>query len=338
MTRPPDRPRRAFAVGLAGAAVAAAALPSRDARAQAGPSTSASGRVTRLLVGFPPGQATDQVARLIAERLATATGQPFIVENRPGQGGSLMLSQLVRSPADGSSITLSALAAYVVNPVLYKTVSYDAVRDLDPIAMVADLPTALCVHPSVPAQTLKELIDYARANPDALAHVSAGNGTLSHLMMEDFKQRAGIRILHVPYPGSPQAMVDLVAGTVKVGLDTVTVTAPHVKAGRLRMLGIGTRERLPDFPQVPTIAESGFPGFEAVAWIALSAPKGTPRELRERLSAEVGRALREPDFAGRLRAIGAVPRPMGVDELGAFIAAEQPRWKAIVERSGAKVD
>ncbi|MFM1987130.1 MAG: hypothetical protein RJA99_87 [Pseudomonadota bacterium] len=340
MTRIPDRPRRTVAAAFAGAAALAAttALAPRVARAQAGASASAAGRVTRILVGFPPGQATDQVARLVAERLATVTGQPFIVENRPGQGGSLMLSQLVRTPADGTSITLSALAGYVVNPVLYRTLSYDAVRDLDPIAMVADLPIALCVHPSLPVTTLKELVDFARANPDALAHVSAGNGTLSHLMMEDFKQRAGIRILHVPYPGSPQAMVDLVAGTVKVGLDTVTVTAPYVKSGRLRMIAVGTRERLPEFPQVPTIAESGFPGFEAVAWIALSAPKGTPRDLRERLSVEVGRALREPGFAATLRAIGAVPRPMGVDELGAFIAAEQPRWKAIVERSGAKVD
>ena len=339
------RPRRAAALGFA-AALAQVGLAGRAAFAQAPgsapvPSSAqpgGAGKLTRILVGFPPGQATDQVARMIAERLATALGHAVIVENKPGQGGSIVLSQLVRSPADGSMLTLSALAGYVVNPYLYRTVAYDSVRDLDPIATVADLPLALCVNPAVPATTLKELVDYARANPDKLAHMSAGNGTLSHLMMEDFKQRAGIRVLHVPYPGSPPAMVDLISGTVQVGLDTVTVTQPHVKAGRLRMIAAGTRERLAAFPEVPTIAESGYPGFEAVAWIALAAPKGTPRELRDRIAGEVGRALREPEFSAKLRTIGALPRPGTVDEMGAFLASEQVRWKGIVERSGVKID
>jgi tripartite-type tricarboxylate transporter receptor subunit TctC len=296
------------------------------------------GGITRILVGFPPGQATDQVARMVAERLSGALGWQFIVENRPGQGGSIVLTQLARSPADGTVVTLSALAAYSVNPYLYPTIQYDSVRDFDPISMVADLPLALVVHPSVPAKTLKELVDYARANPDKLSHMSAGNGTLSHLMMEDFKQRAGIRILHVPYKGSPPAMLDLIAGSVQVGLDTVTVTQPHVKSDRLRLIAAGTRERLPAFPDTPTIAESGFPGFEAVAWIALSAPKGTPRALRDRINAEVGRALADPEFAGRMRAIGAQPRPSTVDDFGSFLASEQTRWKTLVERSGVKLD
>lgn len=163
-------------------------------------------------------------------------------------------------------------------------------RDFDPIGLVADLPLALVVHPSVPATTLKGLVEHAKANPDALGHMSAGSGTLSHLMMEDFKQRAGIRILHVPYKGSPPALVDLIGGTVQVDLDTVVVTQPHVRSGKLRLLAVGTRERLPVFPDAPTIAESGYPGFEAVAWIALAAPKGTPRELRERINADVAAA------------------------------------------------
>lgn len=206
---------------------------------------------------------------------------------------------------------------------------------------VADLPLALVVHPSVPAKTLKGFVDYAKAHPDKLSHVSAGNGTLSHLMMEDFKQRAGIRIVHVPYKGSPPAMLDLIAGTVQVGLDTVTVTQPHVKADRLRLIAAGTRERLPAFPDTPTIAESGFPGFpgfEAVAWIALSAPRGTPAALRERINAEVAKMLSDPDFTGRMRGIGAQPRPSTVEGLGSFLAAEQARWKALVERSGVKAD
>jgi tripartite-type tricarboxylate transporter receptor subunit TctC len=330
------RSLRAAAFGLAATLTAVTALaPAAHAQTAVQPPA---GGVTRVLVGFPPGQATDQVARMLAERLSSALGWQFIVENKPGQGGSIVLSQLARSPADGTVVTLSALAAYSVNPYLYTTLQYDSVRDFDPISLVADLPLALVVHPSVPAKTLKELVDYAKANPDKLSHMSAGNGTLSHLMMEDFKQRAGIRILHVPYKGSPPAMLDLIAGTVQVGLDTVTVTQPHVRAERLRLIAAGTRERLPAFPDTPTIAESGYPGFEAVAWIALTAPKGTPRALRDRINAEVGRALADPEFAARMRAIGAQPRPSTVDDFGKFLAAEQARWKTLVQRSGVKVD
>lgn len=330
------RSLRAAAFGVAATlATAAAMAPAAHAQTAVQPPP---GGITRILVGFPPGQATDQVARMVAERLSGTLGWQFIVENKPGQGGSIVLSQLARSPADGTVVTLSALAAYSVNPYLYTTLQYDSVRDFDPISLVADLPLALVVHPSVPAKTLKELVDYAKANPDKLSHMSAGNGTLSHLMMEDFKQRAGIRVLHVPYKGSPPAMLDLIAGTVQVGLDTVTVTQPHVKAERLRLIAAGTRERLPAFPDTPTIAESGYPGFEAVAWIALSAPKGTPRALRDRINAEVGRALADPEFTGRMRAIGAQPRPSTVDGFGSFLAAEQARWKTLVERSGVKVD
>ena len=322
--------RRALLGALAGTAVGVLA-GAPQAFAQAGKST-------RILVGFPPGQATDLVARMVAERLTTALGQTVIVENRPGQGGSIVLSQLAKSPADGSLISLSALAAYVVNPYLYKNVQYDSTRDFDPIALVADLPTVLVVHPSVPVATLKELFDYVRANPEKLSHSSSGNGTLSHLLMEDLKQRAGVRILHVPYQGSPRAVADLMAGTVQVGLDTATVLAPQIKAGKLKLLAVGTKARLPAFPDAPTIAESGFPGFEAVAWVALTAPAGTPREWREKVNLEVVRALREPAFVERLTNLGALPRPSSVDELAAFLRSEQKRWKEIVERSAIRVD
>ena len=328
------RPLRAMAL-CAGTMLAMGPM----ATAQAQPAVQAPpGGITRIMVGFPPGQATDQVARILAERLSGRLGWQFIVENRPGQGGSIVLTQLARSPADGTMITLSALAAYSVNPYLYSSLQYDSVRDFDPIAMVADLPLALVGHPSVPATNLRELIAYTKANPGRLSHMSAGNGTLSHLMMEDFKQRAGIEILHVPYKGSPPAMIDLIAGSVQVGLDTVTVTQPHIRTGKLRLIAAGTRERLDAFPDTPTIAESGYPGFEAVAWIALSAPKGTPATLREAINAEVSRAMADPEFIERLRTIGALPRPASVQETGAFFASEQKRWKALVERVGVRVD
>jgi tripartite-type tricarboxylate transporter receptor subunit TctC len=297
-----------------------------------------SGRTTRILVGFPPGQATDIVARLVAERLTAALGHPVIVENKPGQGGSVALAQLAKSPADGSVLTLSALAAYLVNPWLYGNVQYDTLKDFDPVGMVADLPMVLAVNPSVPAKSLKELIDYAKANPDKLTHSSSGSGTLSHLLMEDFKQRAGVKIIHVPYQGSPRAMIDLIGGSVQVGLDTVTVIQPHARSGKLRLIAAGTLTRLAGYPDLPTIAESGFPGFEAVAWIALAAPAGTPRDIRERIGAETVNAVRSPELSEKLAAIGAVPRPSTPDEFGAFLRAEAPRWREIVAKSGAKAE
>lgn len=303
-----------------------------------GQATAPAGKTTRILVGFPPGQATDSVARMVAEQLTAALGHPVIVENRPGQGGSIVLGQLARAPNDGSHITLSALAGYTVNPHLYKAVQYDSLRDFAPIGRVADLPMALVVNPELPVRTVAELVAHAKANPTKLSHPSSGNGTLSHLLMEDFKQRAGITITHVPYQGSAKAMTDLVAGQVQVGLDTLAVTSPLVESGRLRMLAVGTRERLAAMPTVPTIAELGYPGFEAVAWIALSAPAGTPLPWRQRVNEVVNAALNTPEFQQKLRAMGAIPRPGSVDDFAEFLRTEHARWGKIVRDSGVKVD
>jgi tripartite-type tricarboxylate transporter receptor subunit TctC len=311
----------------------AACLAAGAAHAQA-----PSGKVTRILVGFPPGQATDLVARMLTEPLAAALGHPVIVENRPGQGGSVVLAAVAKAPPDGSVITLSALAGYVVNPYLYKNTGYETLRDFEPIALVADLPLALVVNPGVAANTLKELVDYARANPGRLAHSSSGNGTLSHLLMEDFKSRAGIQMIHVPYSGSPRAMTDLAGGAVQVGLDTVAVTQPLVAGGKLRLLATGTRARLATFPDTPTIAELGYPGFEAVAWVALAGPAGLTRTTRDRMSTEVVKALRTPELAQRLVTMGAVPRPGSAEEMAAHLRAEDARWRRVVAESGAKVD
>ena len=299
---------------------------------------SQAGKTTRILVGFPAGQATDLVARLLAERLTNALGHAVLVENLPGQGGSIALTRLAKAAPDGSLMSLSALAAYVVNPYLYKNVQYDSLRDFDPVILAAEVPLVLAAHPSVPVSTLKELTDYARSNPEKLSHCSSGNGTLSHLLMEDLKLRAGVRILHVPYQGSPRAVADLVAGTVQVGLDTVTVLAPQVRAGKLKLIAAGSRARLAAFPDAPTVAESGYGGFEAVAWLALTAPTGTPRELRERFNLEINKALRDGAFTEKLTAIGAVIRGGSVDDLSAFLRVEQRRWKAMVERSSIKAE
>ena len=296
------------------------------------------GKVTKIYVGFPPGQATDLVARLLAERLAPALGETVIVENKPGQGGSLVLGQLAKMPPDGTQLVLAPLASMVANPHLYRSIGYDTLKDFEDVALVADLPLLLVANPSVPFKTLPEMIAYAKANPDKLSHPSSGNGTLSHLGFEDLKRRAGITILHVPYQGSPRAMVDLVGGAVQVAMDTITVTRPLIQCGKLRLLASAYGTRLPDFADTPTIAEQGFPGFSLSAWLGIVAPAGTPKARVERLSTELVKIVKTPDVAERYSKLGTLPRTMGSAEFHDFVKAEYARWGAIVKASGAKVD
>jgi tripartite-type tricarboxylate transporter receptor subunit TctC len=296
------------------------------------------GKTTRVFVGFPPGQATDLIARLLAERLGPALGETLIVENRPGQGGSVILAQLAKMQPDGTSMVLAPLASMVANPHLYKSVGYDTLKDFEHVALVADLPLLLVANPSLPARTLPELIAYAKANPDRLTHSSSGIGTLSHLGMEDLKRRAGITILHAPYQGSPRAMADLAGGVVQVALDTVTVTRPLVEAGTLRLLASAYGTRLPDFADTPTIAEQGFPGFSLSAWLGIVTAAGTPKARVERLSDELVKIVQTPEIAHKYAALGALPRVMGMDEFHAFVQVELVRWGAIVRASGAKVE
>src|ERR1700753_2122443 len=211
--------------------------------------------LTRLLVGFPPGQGTDMIARLLAERLGPMLGETVIVDNRPGQGGSIALASLATSPPDGHTMVLAPLASLVVNPHLYKTVGYDSLKDFAPVALIGDLPMLIVVNPSLPVHNVAELVAYAKANPDKLTHPSSGNGTLSHLGMEVFKQQAGITILHVPYRGSPPAMTDLMTGIVQGAMDTVAVTEPFIRAGKMRLIASAYGQRVPSFADMPTLIE-----------------------------------------------------------------------------------
>lgn len=296
------------------------------------------GKASRIVVGFPPGQATDLIARLLAERLAPALGETVIVENRPGQGGSGALAQLAKSPPDGTQMVLAPLASMVVNPHLYKNVGYDSLKDFEHVALVADLPLLMVAHPSVPFRTLPEMVAYAKANPDKLTHPSSGNGTLSHLGFEDLKRRAGIAILHVPYQGSPRAMADLMGGAVQVAMDTITVTYPHVKSGRMKLIASAYGTRLPEFADVPTIAEQGFPGFSLSAWLGIVVPAGTPKARVERLSGEFVKIVKSPEVGEKYQGLGALARTMPAEEFRAHVAAENTRWAAVVKSSGAKVD
>ncbi len=296
------------------------------------------GNVSKIIVGFPPGQATDLVARLLAERLGPALGETVIVENRPGQGGSVALAALAKSPPDGRTMVLAPLASMVVNPHLYKNVGYDSLKDFEHVALVGDLPLVLVATPSVPVKSLPELIAYAKANPNKLAHPSSGNGTLSHLGMVDFERRAGITILHVPYLGSPAAMTDLMAGRVQVAFDTVAVTKPYIQSGKMRLLAVGYGTRLKEFPDTPTVAEQGFPGFSLSAWLGIVVPAGTPQERVEQLSAALVKIVQTPYIVDKYTKLGVLPRSMPADEFHAFVQSEYLRWGAIVKASGAKVD
>ncbi|HUO00242.1 MAG TPA: tripartite tricarboxylate transporter substrate binding protein [Bradyrhizobium sp.] len=297
-----------------------------------------SAEVTRILVGFPPGQATDLVARLLADRLTPLLGETVIVENRPGQGGSIALASLSQSPADGRTMVLAPLASLVVNPHMYRTVGYDTFKDLAPVAQVADLPMLLVVNPSLPVKSVPELIAYAKANPDKLSNPSSGNGTLSHLGMEVFKQRAGISILHVPYKGSPPAMNDLMAGVVNVAMDTVAVTEPFIRAGKMRLLASAYGKRVPSFPDTPTLAELGFPEINLSAWLGIVVAAGTPKARIDQLGAGINKVMRTPEIAEKFAAIGAIPRDLGPKEFGTFLASEDKRWAAIVKSSGLRIE
>ena len=314
-----------------GALSLAASLAASGAFAQGG-------KVTKLVVGFPAGQGIDLLARLVADRLRDELGETVIVENKSGQGGSIALGQVARAAPDGSTLLMSAMAALVMNPHLYKNVTYDTLKSFQPVARVADLPCVLVVNPKLPVTTLAELIAYAKANPDKLSHSSSGNGTVSHIAMEELKRAAGIRIMHVPYQGSAAAMTDLVAGNVTVAMDTVAVTRPLIKSGQLRLIAVGSAERLPFFPDTPTIAELGFPGFEANAWVGILVPAQTASDYVARLAAALQKIVNTPEMHAGLDSIGALPKPSTTPEFEAFLKAEYARWGKAIAASGIKAD
>jgi tripartite-type tricarboxylate transporter receptor subunit TctC len=294
--------------------------------------------LTRILVGFPPGQATDLVARLLADKLSSMLGETVIVENRPGQGGSIVLASLTSAPADGHTMVLAPLASLVVNPHLYKTVGYDSLKDFAPVALIGDLPILMVVNPTLPIHSVAELIAFAKAHPDRLTHPSSGNGTLSHLGMELFKKRAGITILHVPYRGSPPAMTDLMSGVVSVAMDTVTVTEPFIRAGTMRLIASAYGKRVPSFPDTPTLIEQGFPGIDLAAWLGIVVPAGTPKDRVAKLGAAFNQIVQTPDVTAKFAQLGTLPHPMGPEEFGAYLAKENERWSEVVKSAGIKVE
>lgn len=292
----------------------------------------------KLVVGFPAGQATDIVARLLADRLSQSMGQAFVVENRPGQGGSLGLAHLAKSPPDGYTMVLAATASLVTNPHLYKSVGYDPLTDFAPSGVAVEIPLALVAHPSAPFNTLAELVAYAKANPGKLNYSSVGNGTLSHLAMERLKREAGISMQHIPYQGSVRSIADLVGGNVMLSFDTLTVTVPHVESKRLKLIAVASGKRVPQLPDAPTMIEAGMSGFIASPWLGVLFPKGTPPSIVMAMNAEIRKALEDPGMQKSMLGIGAVARPNSPEEFTRLLQEDHARWGRIVRESGVRVD
>ena len=290
-------------------------------------------RTIRIIVPTASGGGNDMVARLIAQGLSERLGRQVIAENRPGAGTIIGTELVAKSPADGYTL-LMAPAAFVTVPLTNKKAPYDAVRDFAPITQAASLPSLVVVHPSVPATSVKEMIALAKAKPGQILFGSAGLGTQPHLSMELFASMANLRMIHVPYKGSSPGLVDLLAGQLAIMAANMPQTIPYVRAGRLRALGVTTASRVAAAPEIPTIAESGLPGYESVQWFGLLAPAGTPREIIARLHKESIAILRMPENIARLAADGAEVTTSSPEEFAAFIRAENVKWAKVVKAAG----
>ncbi len=294
-------------------------------------------RPLKVVVGFPPGQATDVIARLMATKFTESLGQPVVVDNRPGKGGSLGAELVAKSAPDGYTLLVSATAPLATNVNLYPNLGYNPATDFAPISLMAWLPFVLIVNPAVPANTMTELIAYAKARPGALSYASSGNGTTAHLTMEMFKRATGLDILHVPYKGGVAALSDVMSGQLQMGWDTALFVLPHVKAGKVRAIATASPARSPLMPDIPAAAET-VPGFSSGAWLGLVAPAGTPRDIVNRLNAELHKFMKTAEIAERLAGLGTEVLLSTPDEFHEHIKREMVKWGRAVKDSGTKLD
>jgi len=318
-------------LATASAAVAAGSFASLAAQAQPA-------RTTRIVVPFPPGGSTDLLARRIGEKLAAALGQTVIVENRAGAGGTIGADYVAKSAPDGSTLLMGVTGSNAIAQALYAKLPYDVVKDFAPVSIVVSAPLVVAVHPAVKANTLAEFIALAKVRPGSISYGSAGNGTSMHLTGEMFKQATKTSMVHIPYRGSAGMLADLMGGQIEATFGDLLVLMPQLEAGKLRALAVTSRQRHPMLPNVPTVAESGYPGFEALSWQGLFAPAGTPPALLARLGTEVTKAVQSPDLREFFASRGFVVDAMAPDASKAFIEAEVKKWSPIVKASGAKAD
>ena len=292
----------------------------------------------RFVITFPPGGPTDVVVRLIGQRLTDQWGHPMIIDNRGGAGGIVGTEIVARAEPDGYSFLVGTAGGMTINPALRPKLPYDPFRDFAPVAMLVNNPQILVAHPSLAAKGVKELAALAKAKPGQLNFASAGTGTATHLGLELLKLTAGFDAVHVPYKGGAPAIADLVGGQVQLLWVSIHSVLPHVKAGRLRALAVSTARRSASAPEVPTVAESGYPGFEYSNWNALFAPAGTSPAIVKQVNAAVVKALGEPDIAQRLTSQGADPAPGSPEALAKYMRLDHERWKKVIKAAGIKPD
>lgn len=292
----------------------------------------------RVILGVPAGATPDVTARLVTPALSQLLGQQLVVDNRPGASGLIAAEIASKAPADGYTLFISSPGALTILPHLRKSVPYDTLRDFAPISLISIGPFVLITHPSLPAKTVKELIALAKAQPGMLNYASAGNGVANHLAMELFKQMTGVDIVHVPYKGAPQAVTDVLAGNMNMMFNSIAPIIAHIKAGRVRVLGVASAKRTAQLPDVPTISEAGVPGFEAVNWFGMFVPAKTPQRIIARVNEAVVKVVRSPEIRSQFAALGADTVGSSPEEFAAFVRRDMDQYAKIVKLSGAKLD
>ena len=292
----------------------------------------------KYIVNFAPGGTTDILARMLAPKLSEALGQPVVVENKPGQAGSVGAAEVARAAADGYTIGSGTISSHAINVSLYSKLPYDVLKDFQPITMLATLPNMLVIHPGIPANNVQELIAFLKANPNKHSFGSAGNGTSQHMSGELFKTMTGVQMQHIPYRGSGPMIPDLLGGVLSMSFENLTTAYPPAKQGKLKALAVTSAKRSFLAPEVPTLAEAGLAGYDISSWQALFAPAGLPKPVTDRLYAETAKALKAPDVVKRLQDLGLDAGGMTPDELSAKIRDDIPKLGKIVRDSGAKVD
>ena len=321
------------AILTAGVVLAALVLAPVTLRAQSYPS-----KPIRLIIPFPPGGSTDILGRSLAQKLSEAWGQQVLVDNRGGAGGTIGADLAAKAPADGYTLLMGHIGTLAVNVSLYPKLSYDPVRDFAPVSLVALVPNVLVVHPALPVKNVTELIAYAKANPGKLNYSSGGNGSAAHLAVEYFKLQTKTEIVHVPYKGTGPSVTDLIAGQVSMTMTGAPAVMPHVQSGRIRALGVSSPQRIPALAQIPTVAESGVPGFDATQWYGVVAPVGTPKDIVARLNAEIRKIMQSKEMLERLNTEGAISAAGTPEQFDAYIKSEIARWGAVVKAAGMKAD
>jgi tripartite-type tricarboxylate transporter receptor subunit TctC len=315
---------RRAAVALAASVLAASAF------AQAWPA-----KPIRLVVPFPAGGGTDILARELANKMA---GYNFIIDNKPGAGGNLGVDAAAKSPADGYTLVMGQTSNLAINPTLYAKLPYDPLKDLTPVGLVASSPMLIVASAQSPFQTLADVVKASKAQPGSVNVATSGNGTVAHLAIESFQKTAGIKLVHVPYKGASQGATDVIAGAVQLYVSSVPTLIGHIRSGKMRALAVTSAKRVDDLPQVPTIAESGYKGFEAVTWFGIVGPAKLPKAVVAKLNADIDKALKDPELKKKMEAQGADVLGGTPEQFGKLIRDDIARWGVVVKESGAKLD